>query len=53
MDTGFLGRFYLGDVFDFDKTETFQIIDTIRSVTMGSKQTGFWERLRSFFGNKQ
>lgn len=46
-----LGRFYLGDVFDFDKTETFKIIDTIRSVTSGQKQTGFWERFRAFFGN--
>lgn len=47
-----LGRFYLGDVFDFDKAETLQIIDTIRSVTSGNKRTGFWERLRAFLGNK-
>ncbi|MDT3366600.1 MAG: hypothetical protein LIQ26_04940 [Bacteroidota bacterium] len=45
-----LGRFYLGDVFDFDMTETTQIIDTIRSVTGGNKATGFWERLKKFLG---
>ena len=47
-----LGHFYLGDVFDFDKAETLQIIDTIRSVTSGNKRTGFGERLRAFLGNK-
>ena len=45
-----LGRFYLGDVFTFDKSETIQIVDTIRTVTGGIKEKGWWDRLKESIG---
>lgn len=39
-----LGRFYLGDIFDFDNSETLQIIDTIRHFTSGSREKSWWDK---------
>lgn len=41
-----LGRFFLGDVFDFNDTETRKIIDTIRFVTAGKKEKTWWDRFK-------
>ena len=41
-----LGKFYLGDVFTFDKTETLEIIDIIRKVTSGERQRTWWDRFK-------
>lgn len=46
-----LGRFYLGDIFDFDKTETLQIVDTIRVVTGGTRETSWWDRFMKVIGD--
>ena len=40
-----LGKFYLGDIFDFDNTETLLIVDTIKSMTLGAKEKSFWDKL--------
>ena len=45
-----LGRFYLGDVFDFDKTETLQIVDAIRKITWGIKKMSWWNRFMKMIG---
>lgn len=45
-----LGRFYLGDVFNFDRAETLQIIDTIRIVTSGTKEMSWWDKLKKSIG---
>lgn len=45
-----LGRFYLGDVFNFDKTETLKIIDTIRIVTSGTKEQTWWDKFKKIIG---
>lgn len=39
-----LGKFYLGDVFDFDKAETLQIIRTIGNVTGGTREKTWWDK---------
>lgn len=41
-----LGKFYLGDVFKFDKEETLNIIDTIRIVTSGLKEKTWWDKFK-------
>lgn len=41
-----LGKFYLGDVFRFDKSETLKIIDTIRIVTNGLKEKTWWDKFK-------
>ena len=46
-----LGRFYLGDIFDFDKTETLQIVDTIRNVTGGTKEMSWWNKFMKMIGD--
>lgn len=46
-----LGRFYLGDIFDFDKTETLQIVDTIRMVTSGTRETSWWNKFMKAIGD--
>lgn len=46
-----LGRFYLGDIFDFDKTETLQIVDTIRTVTSGTRETSWWNKFMKAIGD--
>ena len=43
-----LGKFYLGGVFEFDKQETLNIIDTLRHITVAQKEPNFWDRLRDF-----
>lgn len=45
-----LGKFYLGDVFKFDPSETMQIVDAIRSVTGCSKETTWWDKFKKVFG---
>ena len=45
-----LGRFYLGDVFDFDKNETMAIIETIREVTGGEKEKTWLDSFKKFLG---
>ncbi len=39
-----LGRFYLGNIFDFDKTEALQLVDAIRKITGGIKEISWWDR---------
>ena len=46
-----LGRFYLGDIFDFDKTETLQIVDAIRKITGGIKEMSWWDRFMKTIGD--
>ena len=41
-----LGKFYIGDVFDFDNRETLKIIETIRSITCGLKEKTWWEKFK-------
>ena len=41
-----LGHFYLGDVFDFDKSETLKIIQAIRGVTSGTKERTWWDKFK-------
>jgi hypothetical protein len=41
-----LGKFYLGDVFQFDATETLQIISAIRSITGFVKEKSWLDKLR-------
>ena len=45
-----LGKFYLGDVFDFDNQETLDIIEAIRVITQGKKETTWWDKVCSVFG---
>lgn len=45
-----LGKFYIGDVFSFDHTETLQIIDAIRAVTGSVKETTWLDRLKAAIG---
>lgn len=44
-----LGKFYLGDVFDFDPTETLKIIDAIRMVTGGTREENFFDKVKKIF----
>ena len=44
-----LGKFYLGDIFSFDNRETLQIVDVIRKVTLGEKQSTFWTKFSKVF----
>lgn len=46
-----LGRFYLGDIFDFDKTETLEIVDTIRAITGGTNEVSWWDKLMQAIGD--
>lgn len=39
-----LGRFYLGDIFDFNNDDTLQIIDNLRYLTRGTREASFWDR---------
>lgn len=45
-----LGRFYLGDIFNFDRTETLQIIDTIRIITGGTRESSWLDRFMKVIG---
>ena len=45
-----LGRFFLGDVFSFDNSETIQIVDTIRTVTGSTKEPGWLDKVKDIFG---
>lgn len=45
-----LGKFYVGDVFSFDHTETLQIIDAIRAVTGSVKEPTWLDRLKAAIG---
>lgn len=46
-----LGRFYLGDIFDFDKTETLEIVDAIRAITGGTNEVSWWDKLMQAIGD--
>ena len=39
-----LGRFYLGDIFDFEQTEALQFVDVIRKITGRIKKISWWNR---------
>ena len=43
-----LGKFYIGDLFEFDKTETLKIVDTLRHITVAYKEPNFYDKLRDF-----
>lgn len=43
-----LGKFYLGGVYDFQNTETLQLIDVVREMTVGERSKTFWDRMKSF-----
>ena len=45
-----LGKFYLGDIFRFDPTETMQIVDVIRSVTGSVRERTWVDKLRDVIG---
>ena len=45
-----LGKFYLGDVFKFDEEDTLKIIDTIKIVTSGLKETTWWDKFKEKIG---
>ncbi len=45
-----LGKFYLGDIFEFDPTETHKIINAIRVISSGEKQETLLGRLTRIFG---
>ena len=42
-----LGKFYLGDVFDFNSEDTLEIIDTIKHLTVGKGERGFWDKVKN------
>lgn len=43
-----LGKFYLGGVYDFENTETLQLIEVVREMTSGVRSKTFWDRFKSF-----
>ncbi len=45
-----LGKFYLGDIFEFDATETHKIINAIRIISGGEKSDSWLDRLKRTFG---
>lgn len=45
-----LGKFYLGDVFDFDPTETMQIVNSICSVTGSTREETWLDKLKRTIG---
>lgn len=45
-----LGKFYLGDVFEFNHNETLNIIDAIRSITGGERERSWWDTCRDWLG---
>ncbi|MCH5328138.1 MAG: hypothetical protein J1E02_03880 [Coprobacter sp.] len=45
-----LGKFYLGDIFDFDPEDTLQIVDTLRSMTRSTRERSWWDKVQETFG---
>lgn len=45
-----LGKFYLGDVFEFNPDETLKIVNAIRSVTAGRVEKTWVDKLRKILG---
>ncbi len=45
-----LGKFFLGDVFKFDPTETLSIVQAIRTITGGIKEKTWWDKLKEAIG---
>lgn len=45
-----LGKFYLGDIFEFDPAETHKIINAIRIISSGEKSDTFLDKLKRVFG---
>lgn len=43
-----LGKFYVGDVFDYDSTDTLTIVDAIRNATNSSARS-LWDRIKEWF----
>lgn len=41
-----LGRFYIGDVFDFNKADTIKIVDTIGIIAYGKTEKSWWQSLK-------
>lgn len=44
-----LGQFYLGDIFSFDRKETMQIVNTLRQMTVGSKERTWFDKVKDIF----
>jgi len=44
-----LGKFYIGDVFDFDDDETLKIVDIIRVITTAVKEPTWLDKLKAWF----
>lgn len=45
-----LGKFYLGDVFEYDNSESLKIMETIRMITCGVKETTWWDKFKAAIG---
>ena len=45
-----LGKFYLGDIFKFDPSETHQILNAIQAISFGRKEITLLDRLKDIFG---
>ncbi len=46
-----LGNFYLGDVFNFNDSETLQIVDSIRAITVGETEETWWQKVKKVFNS--
>ena len=45
-----LGRFYLGNLFRYDKTDSERIVNVIKSITQGRRQETWWDKVVDFLG---
>ncbi len=45
-----LGKFYLGDIFEFNNNETLKIVNAIRSVTAGRTEKSWIDKLKEVLG---
>lgn len=45
-----LGRFYLGNLFKYDKTDSDRIVNVIKSITQGRRQETWWDNVTEFLG---
>ncbi len=45
-----LGKFFLGDIFEFDASETHKIINAIRIISSGKKSDSWIDKLKRIFG---
>ena len=51
MFTFSLGKFYLGDVYEYDQRDSMRIMNTIKSLTKGVKEKSWWDRFLSAIGD--